>query len=61
VSFARTQCSVHRDMRRREPERESAVFLDVLKRETSCKRGIEIKRLKCAAKMSTGRKPSSIQ
>jgi predicted transposase YbfD/YdcC len=49
VSFREDECRVHRD---HAPANLSAIrrfTLGLLKRETGCKRGIEIKRLKCAA------------
>jgi predicted transposase YbfD/YdcC len=49
VSFREDECRVHRD---HAPANLSVIrrfALGLLKRETSCKRGIEIKRLKCAA------------
>jgi predicted transposase YbfD/YdcC len=49
VSFREDECRVHRD---HAPANLSVIrrfSLGLLKRETSCKRGIEIKRLKCAA------------
>jgi predicted transposase YbfD/YdcC len=49
VSFREDECRVHRD---HAPANLSVIrrfALGLLKRETGCKRGIEIKRLKCAA------------
>jgi hypothetical protein len=49
VSFRADECRVHRD---HAPANLSVIrrfALGLLKRETSCKRGIETKRLKCAA------------
>ncbi len=49
VSFREDECRVHRD---HAPANLSVIrwfALGLLKRETSCKRGIETKRLKCAA------------
>jgi predicted transposase YbfD/YdcC len=49
VSFREDECRVHRD---HAPANLSVIrrfALSLLKRETSCKRGIETKRLKCAA------------
>jgi predicted transposase YbfD/YdcC len=49
VSFREDECRVHRD---HAPANLSVIrrfSLGLLKRETSCKRGIEIKRMKCAA------------